>query len=135
MDNGSKELVERLQAQIREMIFRLQAVSANLNKLSGRQEEELLPSFGDVDASDGEKSIHEKSITCLECGRVCRVITRRHLAAHGLTACAYRMKWGLGQDTPLMCKELLRSRKERMRSMKLWERRNNVRKKAGREQN
>ncbi len=132
MDIGSKELVERLQAQIAEIVFRLQAISANLNMLSGlRRERGILP--GEESVSDGENSIHEKGITCLECGRVCRVITRRHLASHGLTACAYRMKWGLKHDTPLMCRELLRARRERMQTMKLWERRHNLRRKKRQE--
>lgn len=134
MDTGSKELVERLQVQIAEMVFRLQAISANLKRLSGGQEEDLLSEINGSEGSDGEKSIHEKSITCLECGRVCRVITRRHLAAHGLTGNAYRQKWGLRQDTPLMCRELLRARRERMKTMRLWERRGNVRKKSRQKQ-
>jgi hypothetical protein len=32
----------------------------------------------------------------------------------------YRLKWEIGQDTPLMCYELLDLRKSRMNDMKLW---------------
>lgn len=124
MDINSKELVGRLQTQIDEMIFRLQAMSANLKMLAGlniRRTVMMGDSF-----PDGEKSIHEKEIICLECGKVCRVLTRRHLASHGLNAHLYRKKWGLKSDMPLMCGDLLRAKRERMQTMKLWERRHDL---------
>ena len=42
---------------------------------------------------DAKKSIKEKSITCLECGKSMKVLTKRHLAIHGLDAVSYREKW------------------------------------------
>ena len=83
----------------------------------------------DVDAPeaapsmDPKKSIKEKSITCLECGKVFKVITKKHLVLHGLDAAAYREKWGLKKGTPLTCKELQKARRAKMKDMKLWEKR------------
>ena len=37
-------------------------------------------------SSDPKKSIKEKSITCLECGKAFKILTRRHLISHGLDA-------------------------------------------------
>lgn len=74
-------------------------------------------------AVEAKKSIREKSITCLECGKVMKILTKRHLALHGLDAVSYREKWGFKKGTPLTCKELQRSRRAKMKEMKLWEKR------------
>ena len=70
-----------------------------------------------------KKSIKEKSITCLVCGKVFKVITKKHLALHELDAVSYREKFGLKKGTPLTCKELARTRRAKMKDMKLWEKR------------
>lgn len=72
---------------------------------------------------DPRKSIKEKTITCLECGKTFKILTRKHLGTHSLTADAYREKWGFKKDTPLVCKGLQRERRKKMRDMKLWEKR------------
>ena len=72
---------------------------------------------------DPKKSIKEKSITCLVCGKVFKVITKKHLALHELDAASYREKFGLKKGTPLTCKELARTRRAKMKDMKLWEKR------------
>lgn len=65
----------------------------------------------------------KKSITCLECGKSFKLISRKHLASHGLDADAYREKWGIKRDVPLVCKALQRTRRKKMKDMKLWEKR------------
>ena len=72
---------------------------------------------------DPKKSIKDRSITCLECGKVFKVMTKKHLAMHGLTAEEYCAKYGLKKGTPLSCKSLVKMRREKMQSMKLWEKR------------
>ncbi len=69
------------------------------------------------------KAIKEQSITCLECGKSFKILTKKHLATHGLDADAYREKWGFKRNTPLVCKSLQRERRNKMKSMKLWEKR------------
>jgi len=80
-----------------------------------------------VDAAEpvasAKKAIKEKSISCMECGKTFKVITKKHLATHGLTPDEYRAKWGMKKNTPLVCKSLQRERRKKMKSMKLWEKR------------
>ena len=70
-----------------------------------------------------KKAIKEKSITCLECGKTFKVLTKKHLATHDLTPDAYREKWGLKKGVPLICKSLQRQRRKKMKDMRLWEKR------------
>lgn len=74
-------------------------------------------------AMDPKKAIKEASITCLECGKSFKVITKKHLATHGLTAEEYKAKYGYKKTQPLACKSLARDRRNKMKDMKLWERR------------
>ena len=74
-------------------------------------------------AMDPKKAIKESSITCLECGKSFKVITKKHLASHGLTAEEYRAKYGYKKTQALACKSLARERRAKMKDMKLWERR------------
>jgi predicted transcriptional regulator len=72
---------------------------------------------------DPKKAIKEASIVCLECGKSFKVITKKHLASHGLTAEEYRAKYGYKKTQALACKSLARERRAKMKDMKLWERR------------
>jgi len=74
-------------------------------------------------ALDPKKAIKEASIVCLECGKSFKVITRKHLASHGLSAEEYRAKYGYKKSQALACKSLARERRAKMKDMKLWERR------------
>ena len=74
-------------------------------------------------AENAVKQITEKSVACLECGKSFKLLTRRHLLSHGLTAEEYREKWGYPKDMPLVCKSLQRERRKKMKDMKLWEKR------------
>lgn len=70
-----------------------------------------------------EKSITEKSVTCLECGKTFKVLTKKHLGTHDLTAEEYKSKWGMPKKTALVCKSLQRERRKKMKNMKIWEKR------------
>jgi len=72
---------------------------------------------------DPQKAIREKSIICLESGKAFKILTKKHLSKFGLTPEEYREKWGYAKKTPLVCKELQRERRKKMKSMKLWEKR------------
>lgn len=76
-----------------------------------------------IPATDPKKAIREKSIICLESGKTFKVLTKRHLAKFGLTPDEYRAKWGYAKKLPLVCKELQRQRRNKMKDMKLWEKR------------
>jgi len=70
---------------------------------------------------DSKKAVKEKSITCMECGKSFKVITKKHLASHGLTPEEYKAKHGYKKSMPLVCKSLQRDRRKKMKDMRLWE--------------
>lgn len=74
-------------------------------------------------AVDPKKSIKEKSVVCLECGKSFKIITKKHLATHDLTTEEYKEKWGYKKNQPLVCKSLQRERRRKMKDMRLWEKR------------
>ena len=129
MDDYLKEALDivKAQASVRimaedEIISMVRRLSSDIKNVAEGEScvEELVSA--DVQ-SDPRKSIKEKSITCLECGKTFKILTRKHLASHGLDAVEYREKWGLKKDTPLVCKGLQRERRKKMKDMKLWEKR------------
>ncbi|MFU2210467.1 MucR family transcriptional regulator [Solidesulfovibrio sp. C21] len=75
---------------------------------------------------DPKKAIKEKSVTCLECGKSFKVITKKHLASHGLTPEEYKTKHGYKKSMPLVCKSLQRDRRKKMKDMRLWEKKGKV---------
>lgn len=105
--------------QIAEYLMNVAKSIANI--ATGTSTETLEENF--VPVEDPKRSIREKTVTCLVCGKKFKVITRRHLAQHNLTPADYREKFGLKKDVPLVCKELLRTRKDKMQEMRLWEKR------------
>ena len=130
MEDYMKEALEIVKAQAAhrtmaadEITSMVKTLSASLSSLASGcsvQPEVAAP------AIDGKKSIKEKSVPCLECGKVMKVITQKHLAVHGLTGDEYRAKYGMKKGTPLVAKSLARDRKNKMAEMKLWERRKKV---------
>lgn len=128
MDDFLKEALEivKAQASVRVMTEEeitnfMQRVALGIRNIA--ESDNLLDSVNHDAAGDAKKSVKEKSITCLECGRSFKILTRRHLVSHGMDASAYREKWGFKKDTPLVCKALQRDRRKKMKDMKLWERR------------
>ena len=69
-----------------------------------------------------EESIGEMEVTCLICGKKAKMLTKRHLAIHGITPEEYLEKIGLPRSTSLICKSLQRERRDKMQTMRLWER-------------
>ncbi len=103
-----------------EITSMVRTLAESFRGISSSTEEES-PEY-EIDV-DPKKSIKEKSITCLECGKSFKILTRKHLVIHGLDAVEYREKWGMKKNTPLVCKALQRERRKKMKSMALWERR------------
>ena len=127
MDDHLKLAIElaTAQASVRvmeeeEMVAMIRSLSTSLKKMT----DDSLDVDGEESlTSSPARSIKEKTITCLECGKVFKLITSKHLSTHGLDAEAYRRKWGLKPDVPLVCKSLQRTRRKKMKDMKLWEKR------------
>jgi len=61
---------------------------------------------------DPKASIKQASITCLECGKQFKIITKRHLKEHGLTPKEYKKKYGFKARQPLSCKSLSAKRRK-----------------------
>lgn len=126
MDDTLKETLDIVRAQAghrvmtaEEMVSMVISLNASLvGMVAGTMEPEVAAPL-----MDPKKSIKENSVTCLECGKVMKIITQRHLALHGLSGDEYRAKYGFKKGTALAAKSLVKARKEKMSEMKLWERR------------
>ncbi|MFW6275387.1 MAG: MucR family transcriptional regulator [bacterium] len=130
MEEHIKQAIEivKAQATIKEMTN--EEMSEMVDKLSKQfkalEEGESVKTETQEPAVDPKKSIREKTIVCLECGKQFKVITRKHLAKHDLTPEEYKEKWGLKKDVSLVSKGLARERRKKMSEMKLWERKKNA---------
>ncbi len=125
MNNHFKEALElvKCQAAVREMTTdemttMVQKLCCGLKALSEGES-----AIMNEPAIDPSKAIKENSIVCVECGKILKVITKKHLAEHGLTPESYREKYGYKKGTALVCKGLQRERRKLMKEMRLWERR------------
>ncbi|MDR1947359.1 MAG: MucR family transcriptional regulator [Desulfovibrio sp.] len=126
MDDYLKEALEivKAQASVRtmnedEITSMVKKIAADLKCISSGCS---LPESPGTDVAP-EKSIKDRSIVCLECGKSFKILSSRHLASHGLDAKSYREKWGLKKGAALAAKALQRERRKKMKDMKLWERR------------
>ena len=128
MDDYLKEALEITRAQAGVRVMSEEEIAAFIQKVAqgirsvaeGETPVEL--DSGEM-ALEARKSVKEKSVTCLECGKSFKILTKRHLATHGLSTEEYLEKWGFKKGTPLACKALQRERRKKMNDMKLWERR------------
>ena len=128
MDDFLKEALDIVKAQASVRVMAEDEIISMVRRLSSdirgvAEGEGIVDESGGEALGDPRKSVKEKSITCLECGKTFKILTRRHVAGHGLEPAAYREKWGLKKDTPLVSKGLQRERRKKMKDMKLWEKR------------
>jgi len=68
-----------------------------------------------------DDAIQPGHITCLVCGQEMRLISKKHLAYHGLTPEEYKEKFGYPPTTPLLCGELQGRRSDQMKEGRIWE--------------
>lgn len=129
MDDYLKSALELVQAQARVRIMTEEEIASMVKSLAFTLrgiEAGPMGGIAEEGATPGvnpKKAIRENSVVCLECGKSFRIITKRHLALHGLTPVEYREKYGFKKDTPLVSKKLQRERRKKMKDMKLWEKR------------
>ena len=128
MDDYLKEAMEIVKAQASVRVMTEDEITTLVRRLSAGiksiAENETVSDEVSVETGvNPRKSIKEKSIVCLECGKSFKNLTRRHLASHNLDPLGYREKWGMKKDTPLVSKGLQRERRKKMKDMKLWEKR------------
>ena len=128
MDDYLKEALEIAKAQAGVRGMKEEEIAAFVHKVAQgiravAESEQPVEQNREEMALEGRKSVKEKSVTCLECGKNFKVLTKRHLATHGMSTDNYREKWGLKKGTALVSKALQRERRKKMNDMKLWERR------------
>jgi predicted transcriptional regulator len=61
------------------------------------------------------RSLQRAQVICLECGTGYRLLSNRHLALHGLTAKAYKKKYGLPLRQSLSARALTQRRRRQAR--------------------
>jgi len=130
MEDSLKAALEivKAQASVRnmtdeEVISMLKNVAAGIQVAADASQVSYSEGGSDSPAVDPAKAIKDRSITCLECGKTFKVLTKKHLTAHGLTPDEYREKYGYKKGAPLCAKGLQRERRKKMKEMRLWERR------------
>jgi predicted transcriptional regulator len=126
MDDYLKEALEivKAQASVRtmseeEITSMVQKLATDIRAIAEGGTLEVL----EESAVDPKKAIREKSVLCCVCGKSFKVLTKKHLASHGLTPEEYREKFGYKKKLPLVCKSLQRERRKKMKEMKLWTKR------------
>jgi len=127
MEDYLKEALEIVKAQASVRTMTEEEITSMVQSLS-RGIRNIAEDTADVTANaepavDPKKAIREKSVICLECGKSFKVLTKKHLASHGLTPEEYKAKWGYKKGTSLVAKALARERRKKMKDMKLWEKR------------
>ncbi len=134
MDDYLKEALEIVKAQASVRTMTEEEITSMVRKLSrGIREIDAggAPQVEEEEiACDPAKSVREKSITCCECGKSFKIITKKHLASHGLDPNQYREKHGFKKGMPLVCKSLQRDRRKKMKDMQLWTKRGKGKAKA-----
>lgn len=71
---------------------------------------------------DPKRSIQRNKVICLECSKEFKLLTRAHLASHGLTAKEYRKKYGFQARQALTAKSLSAKRRKRAKELGLGDR-------------
>ena len=133
MEDCLKEALEIVKAQAGVRTMTEEEITSMVQKLaSGIQaiaDGRTVAEVGEEVACDASKAIKEKSVTCCVCGKTFKIITKKHLASHGLTAAEYREQFGFKKGQPLVCKSLQRERRKKMKEMQLWKKRGTAKKK------
>jgi predicted transcriptional regulator len=106
---------EEITSMVQSVADRLRSVETHAEGEHGLRQQEP--------AVDPKKSIREKSVVCLECGKSFKILSKRHLAQHGLTSQQYKEKWGFKKNQSLVAKALSRQRRKKMQEIQLWKKR------------
>lgn len=127
MDEYTSAALELVKIKASQVSMEPEAITAMVKSIAqGLREADgaaLRPEASMPPVMEPAKAIKESSVTCLECGKSFKVLTKKHLATHGLTPEEYRAKYGYKKGAPLAAKSLQRARRKKMKEMRLWERR------------
>jgi predicted transcriptional regulator len=126
MEDYLKQAIEIVKAQASVRNMKEDEITSMIKALAGSirgVDEGVTPVVETESAIDPKKAIRERSVTCCECGKSFKILTKRHLITHGLTPEQYKEKYGYKKGTSLVAKSLARDRRKTMQGMKLWEKR------------
>jgi len=112
--------------EISSMVATVAKKVKEISEEAGKQEQEQQEQEHQEPAVALKKSVREKSVVCLECGKTFKVLSKKHLETHGLTPQQYKEKWGFKKNQALIAKSLARQRRQKMQEMQLWKRRKNT---------
>lgn len=73
---------------------------------------------------DPQKAITEDHIQCCVCGKLCKILTKKHLEQHGLTRARYREICKYDPKQPLASIGTSQSRSETTSAHRIWEKSN-----------
>ena len=118
--SAAKLSAEEINALINQTYESLKNVKADEE---GAPEEETAPAMKPKD------SIKQNSVTCLECGKKFKILTKRHLKEHDLTPKEYKAKYGFKARQPLSAKSLSAKRRKVAKEQNLGQRLAEARKK------
>ena len=111
MDEFIKQALDivKAQASVRtmkedEIASMVKKITTSIMEISGSSADEGIQEETTPDI-DPKKAIREKSVICLECKKAFKVLTKKHLATHGLTPEEYRTKYGYKKNMSLIAKE------------------------------
>ncbi len=80
--------------------------------LIGVTADEIIEAARPEPAVSVRASVQKDAITCLECGASMKLLKRHLTAEHGMTPDAYRARWDLDADYPLVAPSYAERRKE-----------------------
>lgn len=97
MDDYLKEALEIVKAQASVRTMTEDEITSMVQKLASGIK--AIAEGGSLEAEekyavDPKKAIREKTVLCCVCGKSFKILTKKHLASHGLTADEYREKFG-----------------------------------------
>jgi len=79
--------------------------------------------IGPAPAVPVRRSIQPEALTCLDCGRRQKALKRHLMTAHQLTPAAYRERWDLNSNYPMVAPNYRARRRELAKSIGLGQRR------------
>lgn len=126
MDDFIKQALDIVKAQASVRTMTEDEIASMVKKISSSIRDISAGSFAESAPEEAapniepKKAIREKTILCLECQKTFKVLTKKHLATHGLTPEEYRAKYGYKKGTSLIAKGLSRDRRKKMQEMQLW---------------
>jgi predicted transcriptional regulator len=94
-------------------------IQSVFDTLSGLGSEEPAVSVELTPAVPIQRSVTDDHIVCLEDGKKLKMLKRHLLTDHGLTPQAYRAKWGLKPDYPMVAPNYAQKRQELARKIGL----------------